>query len=652
MDWKLSIADISESQLKQALDSSHVPALMATLIHLNGTGEHLQGDIQPHVVQLAEEEDGLTESAREQARGLALTELIAYREAGCPQLPEPDENLITAAMHYVTGERIPDRQLDLMREELNLFGEDLRRVDIPGESVPANYKVLVIGAGMSGILAAVRLQEAGIPFQVVDKNPEIGGTWYENTYPGCQVDTANHLYNYIFAPQDQWPGHFSRQRELFEYFKDVVNTHELRKHMRLGVQVSEAIFDEGSDHWTVRFDQADGSTWSEQFNAVISACGQLNTPAMPDIEGIDTFEGAAFHSARWDHRQDLKDKRVAVVGTGCSATQFVPAIAGEPEQLSIFQRTPNWLLRVEEYHLPMTEEELWCFRNIPFYARWYRFFLFRARAIDGLLPFLYSEDDWDGQPDSIGAANAELRMALEENIREQAGDDTALADALIPNYPPGGKRPVLDDGQWISALKQDNVRLLTQGIDKIEPRGIRTVDGELHEVDVLIYGTGFHADQFLLPMRIVGRDGRDLHQNWKGNPQAYLGMTIPGFPNFYCLYGPNTNIVVGSSIVFFSECEMRYIMGCLKLQFEEGLTSLDVRENTCRDYNNNIDILNRQRAWGSPHVDSWYKNASGRVSQNWPGTHWEWWQQTREPDISDFVTNSVRFTSLEDGKRV
>ena len=236
----------------------------------------------------------------------------------------------------------------------------------------------------------------------------------------------------------------------------------------------------------------------------------------------------------------------------------------------------------------------------------------------------------------MSAANAQLRQVMEDAIRAQTGDDTELAEALIPNYPPGGKRPVLDDGSWISTLKQDHVSLVTQGIEAIEASGVRTTDGILHEADVLIYGTGFHADRFLQTMRIVGRDGRELSEVWGDNAEAYLGVTIPGFPNFYCLYGPNTNIVVGASIVFGSECEMRYIMGCLKLQFEQGLSHLEVREGVCRQYNERVDALNRQRAWGSPHVESWYKNAGGRVSQNWPGTHGEWWQQTREPNIEDY----------------
>ncbi|MDG1943286.1 MAG: NAD(P)/FAD-dependent oxidoreductase [Halioglobus sp.] len=637
MKWTASLQDITEDQLRHALEQAHVPALMAALIHLTSSGGHLRLDIRPHVEQLAEEEDGLTEGAREAARAIAMAELLSYKQAGCPQLSRPEEHLIEEAMHYVTGVHIPGVQMEHMREELNLFGEDRRRVAIAQDVVPHHYRVLVIGAGMSGILAAVRLQEAGIPFLVVDKNPEIGGTWYENTYPGCQVDSANHLYNYIFSPQHQWSGHYSGQAELFEYFKGVVNEYKLRKHMRLGIEVEQAVYNEDGKSWTVNFQDSEGVKSNESFDSVISACGQLNSPAMPDIPGVGSFAGIAFHSARWEHQHDLNGKRVAVIGTGCSATQFVPEIADQTSRLQVFQRSAPWLLPTEEYHIPMSEEELWCFRNIPFYARWYRFFLFRARASDGLLPYLYSEEGWDGQPESVSAGNAELRLAIEESIRAQAGDDIDLADALMPNYPPGGKRPVLDDGQWIRTLRKPHVTLVTEPIAAIEEEGIRTADGELHAVDVLIYGTGFKANQFLVPMRIVGRNGHELHDTWKDNPQAYLGMTVPGFPNFYCLYGPNTNIVVGSSIVFGSECEMRYIMGCLKLKFEQGIASLEVKEDRCREYNSEVDARNELRAWGSPHVDSWYKNADGRVSQNWPGTHWEWWQQTRTPDLNDFV---------------
>jgi 4-hydroxyacetophenone monooxygenase len=524
----------------------------------------------------------------------------------------------------------------LLQEELNLFGEDRRQVHIPEGVVPTDYRVLIIGAGMSGILAAIRLQAAGINYLMVDKNSEIGGTWFENTYPGCQVDSANHLYNYIFEPNHQWPGHFSSRESLFAYFTGVVERHGVREYTQLNTLINSAVYDEENNSWTVQFESAEGLTRTEVFNAVISACGQLNTPAFPDIPGIDSFQGVAFHSARWEHEHDLTGKRVAVIGTGCSATQFVPAIVDQPASMTVFQRTPGWLLPMEDYHEAVTEEELWCFRNIPFYSRWYRFFLFRARASDGLLPFFYEDKNWQGQPKSIGPANAELRTAFEEYIHEQAGDDLELADALIPDYPPGGKRPILDDGGWIGALKRDHVNLVTTSIEEVLPHGIRTTDGQEHEFDVLIYGTGFHANKFLSSIEVRGRSGRELHETWQNDPQAYMGVTVPGFPNFYLLYGPNTNIVTGSSIIFFSECEMRYIMGCLKMTFENGLKSLEVREDVCRLYNADVDSRNRARAWGSPNVSSWYKNENGRVSQNWPGTHFEWWQQTLAPNFEDY----------------
>ncbi len=637
MDWTIGLQNVSDAQLQQALSLANIPALMTAIMHVTNSCSHLRGEVKPIVIPLAEEEDGLSEEARQIARDQAFEILSAYRDAGCPELAVPDDAMVEEAMHFITGEAIPSEQLELMREELNLLGEDRRRVHIPSEKIPEDYRVLVIGAGMSGILAAIRLQQAGIDYLMVDKNPELGGTWYENTYPGCQVDSANHLYNYLFAPNSQWPAHFSSRSSLFDYFRNVAREHGVSEQAKLSTQVRSLRYRDEDQCWEATLEDSNGNSRPEVFNSVISACGQLNTPAMPDIPGVDAFAGIAFHSARWEHQHDLTGKRVAVIGTGCSATQFIPEIADATSSLLVFQRTPNWLLPMENYHDPMEDEQLWCLRNLPFYDRWYRFFLFRSRAMDGPLPMLYGEAEWQGEPQSVGPANAMLREAMEAYIREQAGDDQALADALVPDYPPGGKRPVLDDGTWISTLKRDDVHLVTTAIEAIVPEGIRTRDGKVHQVDAIIYGTGFHAQDFLSTLEVKGRGGLDLHQRWNGDARAYKGVTVPEFPNLYLLYGPNTNIVVGASIIFFSECEMRYIMGCLKLQFERGAASLEVRQDVFDDYNAWVDQLNLQRAWGSPAVSSWYKNATGRVSQNWPGTHFQWWQQTREPSPAEFL---------------
>lgn len=633
-EWQTPLAMASDEQIRSALKHAHIPALMASLMHLNGNRDHF-AKMRPQFVMFAEEADGLTEAERQVARDLALPALLSYRDQGCGKLVDPGPDDITAAMNYITGMDIPSQELPFLREELNLFAEDGRQVAIDTSNLSEDFQVIIIGTGMSGIMAAIRLKQSGIPFVMLEKNPEMSGTWYENTYPGCQVDTANHLYSYIFEPNHQWSAHFSGSAELYAYFNKIVDKYELRQHVRLNTPVHRASFDEASNQWLVEI-ESDGKRETLVANSLISAVGQLNKPKMPDLEGLDSFTGISFHSARWEHEHELEGKRVIVIGTGCSAAQFVPEIAPRCGDLKVLQRSAPWLLLTENYHQRMTPEELWLFREVPFYARWYRFFLFRTAAVDGLLPLLYADADWQGPPATIGEGNEMMRAAIIESLAEQAGDDKELLAKLIPDYPPGGKRPVLDDGSWVTAIKRDNVQLLTDKIARVVPQGVEMADGVVHEADIIIYGTGFKADQFFVPMQIIGRNGTDLAQQWGGNPMAYKGSVIPGFPNFYCLYGPNTNIVVGSGIMFFVECQLRYVLGCLKLQLEQGYRSIECKQDVMLSYNQHIDELNSQRAWGHASVSSWYKNSAGRVTQNWPGTHGEWWRQTLAPDPADF----------------
>ena len=632
-NWQKSLLEVDDGQLRSALEHAHIPALLASMLHLTGDTSHFDR-VQPRFELMADDVDGLSDAQRTEARELAFAALSRHRSGAA--LVQPGESDIQATMHRITGQDFEDHLLPMLQEELNLFGEDSRRVDIDTSAIDPDFRVLIIGSGMSGIVTAIRLQQMGIPFLVLEKNPEIGGTWFENTYPGCQVDSANHLYNYLFEQNTQWPNHFSGRPELFKYFSGIVEKYGLRQHIRLNCPVQRADYNEETGCWSVTVEQQ-GLRETLRANAVVSAVGQLNIPKYPEVEGVGKFEGITFHSARWEHQHDLSNKRVAVIGTGCSAVQFVPEIAPQCGQLTIFQRSPPWLLPVEEYHTPMTEEELWLLRELPFYARWYRFFLFRTKAVDGELPLLYTEPGWEGPSNTVSEGNQMLRDALVESLAEQAGDDAELLEKLIPDYPPGGKRPVLDDGSWISALQRDNVELTNAPIQRIVENGIVTADGRLHEFDVLIYGTGFAADQFLVTLQVYGRGARELVSSWDGDARAYKGVLVSDFPNFYTLYGPNTNIVVGSSIVFFVESQLRYICGCLKLQLEQGYRSLECRPEVMEAYNKHLDELNQQRAWGSPAVSSWYKNKRGRVTQNWPGTHWEYWRQMREPAADELI---------------
>lgn len=634
MDWTKNLATADDALIKAALAEANIPALMAALIHLCGDTSPLQQGITPLTEPMAEEEDGLSEPEREQARQIAFEAITAFRDNGCRLPPAPAEAHVLETMHYITGVPMPEEYVPLLQEELALHDEDGRAVPFTGEA-PENFNVLVIGAGMSGILAAVRLKQMGIPFTVVEKNSCVGGTWHENTYPGCRVDSPNHLYSYLFARKTDWPNYFSDRKTLFDYFADVAEQQGILENVQLDTKVEDAHWDEANSVWRVSL-TSEGIKQELQSQALICATGQLNVPKFPEIEGRETFTGPSFHSSCWEHQHELAGKRVAVVGTGASATQFVPELIAQGVNVTLFQRTPPWVLPTQEYHDEVTPQQQWLFRELPFYAKWFRFWLFRRDGADGILPFLYRDPAWEGSSDTISAMHAEVRDGLIEFMQEVLPDRPDIVAKITPTYPPGGKRPLRDDGLWLQTLTQENLQLVCEPIAHIDSNSISCTDGEKYEVDAIIYGTGFQADHFLSTLDIIGRDSSSLAELWKDDPRAYMGMTLPKFPNFFCLYGPNTNIVVGSSIVFFSECSVRYVLKMIKLMLENNYRSVECREEVHTQYNERIDARNLTTAWGSPNVQSWYKNAAGRVTQNWPGTHFEYWQQTLEPNESDY----------------
>jgi 4-hydroxyacetophenone monooxygenase len=632
------LAGVTDDTIDWALQGAVVPPLLAALATCLDDLTLIPEGLRPGPATLVDPDAGLTGPQKAEAGALAREALRRWRDEGLGGngTPKPPEATLAAVLEYLSGGRDVDGYLDLMREELAL-GEDRRAPQWTLEEVAPDrrFRVVVIGAGMSGLLAAHRLRQAGLDVTVVEKNHDVGGTWLDNSYPGCRVDVHNHFYSYTFAPRRDWPGYFSTQDVLLDYFRSVADEHDLRPLIRFGTEVTAVEYDEGTSTWTLQLLEEGGREATLEAEAVVSAVGQLNRPHVPTITGADRFDGPAFHSARWDHSVDLAGRRVAVIGTGASAAQFVPEIADEVAHLDVFQRTPAWFIPTPDYHDEVSAEEQWLFTHVPGYANWYRFWLFWAN-IENMLPAVAVEEGWDNGGASVGALNEGVRQLLVANLQAHLGDHPGLLAKVVPDYPPFAKRAIRDNGSWPAAITRDDVDLLTEPIDEIVADGVVTADGEHRPADVIIYGTGFTASDFLMPMKVVGRGGVDLHEAWGGDARAHLGVTLPGFPNLFLLYGPNTNIVVNGSITYFSECEMTHVLGCLEALLREGARALEPDREAHDAYNARVDEANLRMAWGVSSVNSWYKNATGRTAQNWPFSLLDYWRETRHVDLAQF----------------
>lgn len=630
----------SDELIAAAVELAALGALLPALAHVTGDRDLVPEHLRPNPDDFMDPQGGLSPEQLDEARALAAAALRDLRDGARTRVAEPpvdDEPLRPLAAHIV-GDANVDAYLPLLLEELAPEGVDRRapawhKDDLaPG----ADFRVGIVGAGMSGLLAAHRLRLVGVDVVVFEKNDDVGGTWFDNTYPGCRVDVPNHLYSYSFA-HTTWPQHFSDQATLLAYFREFATDTGVRDDVRFGTEVLGATWSDEAQTWAVEVragGTGDGPTEIVEVNALVSAVGQLNRPHLPEIPGIEDFTGPWFHSARWDHSVDLTGKRIAVIGTGASAAQFIPAVAEQAADLVIFQRTPNWLAPTPDYHDDVEPETAWLQAVLPEYGDWYRLWLF-WRMHEGLTSAAEVDPEWSSPTGSVSLLNEMVRMGLVEYLEEQFAGHPDLLEKVVPTYPPIAKRIVRDNGVWARTLTADHVHLVTDAIEAVTPTGVRA-EGVDHEVDVIIYGTGFTASEFLTPMRLTGRGGLDLHEHWGGDARAYLGVTVPHFPNLFVLYGPNTNIVINGSIIFFSECEVRYLTECLHLLLAEGGRALDCRPEVHAAFGRRVDEANARMAWGHSTVNSWYKNARGRVTQNWPFPLLEYWQLTQAPDPADY----------------
>jgi 4-hydroxyacetophenone monooxygenase len=639
--WAGEPFDSSDQEIAEALLDVSIPTLMLSLVHITGDAELLRGPLRPVGLFLNEVQGFMSDEDKQAVRDLALPIIRAYRDKGCPEPAPLSGDLLQEMMEWLACEPVPSEYVPMLLEELELDGTDARRGAIPTElSARQAFPVVVIGCGQSGLLAGIRLKEAGIPFTIIEKNSGVGGTWFENSYPGARVDVGNHFYCYSFEPSNEWTEFFAQQPELQSYFSAVMTRNGIEPHVRFDTEVLGATWDERSATWTVQVRGADGSSDALVARAVISAVGQLNAPHIPEIPGQETFAGSSFHSARWDHDIDLSAARVAMIGAGASGFQIAPAIAPKVDRLTVFQRTAQWMFPNPNYHEVVAPGVRWALTHLPFYGRWYRFLIFWPGAEKGL-EAARVDPNYDGDPSlAISATNDATRLLFTDWITSQVGDDPALRAKVIPDYPATGKRTLQDNGSWLRTLTLDNVELVRNGIKRIEADAVVTVDGERYEADVIVYATGFHATKALYPMEIIGRHGTDLREMWGERPAAYLGITIPQFPNFFCMYGPGTNLAHGGSLILHSECQMRYISDALEQIIKGGLSSIEPRQDRYEDWHARCQSELKTLVWAQPSVKhSFYKNAYGEIHGLSPWRLVDYWRWTKEADLSDYVVD-------------
>ncbi len=474
--------------------------------------------------------------------------------------------------------------------------------------------VVIVGAGFGGIAAAIELQAHGsTDITLLDAAPDLGGTWFHNTYPGAACDVPSHMYSFSYAQRRDWTRLCSPQEEILDYLRGIARQYGVDRRIVPNTEVTSCAWDEGRRRWTVT--AADGRTFDAA--AVVLATGQLNRPATPRIEGAETFTGHTFHSARWDHGHELRGRRVAVIGTGASAVQFVPRIAPEVAHLTVFQRTGNWFLarRNRPYPRPVAA----AIRRVPGLQAYRRRFL---HAYLELLTAMIRH------PDGIGRLG---RLMSTTFMRGQLRDPD-LRRTVWPDYAFGCKR-VLFSSTFLPTLGRPDVDVVTAPIARITPTGIEDAEGRHHEVDTIIYATGFTTTGFMFPMAITGTGGRALADVWAGGPHAHLGMTVPGFPSLFVMYGPNTN-TSGGSIILYLEAQARYLRQALAQVRERGAAALDVRPEVEAASDAALQARFPGTAW--TRCDSWYRDDTGRVVTNWPGYMREYERATAVLDPTEY----------------
>jgi 4-hydroxyacetophenone monooxygenase len=617
---------VDEAFIRRAIELSDLSALRVALFQATGDSE--LATMGP----LAE----WSPEARESLIAKAVTFL--QNDAAGVTLTEPPDDELQRLMEMATGVAMTDEEF-AARRGLPAFEAHPWEAKWPENKpdVPDGFLVAIIGAGFSGIAAGVQMQRLGIPYVILERRHEVGGVWSINKYPDARVDTLSLTYEFNFEKNYPWSEYFGRQNEVRGYLEHVAKKHGLWENIRFDSDLQAAHFDEAASVWKLRLGKSDGTVVELDANVVVSAVGVFANPKFPNLAGRDDFGGKIVHPTQWSSDIDVKGKRVAVLGNGSTGVQLLAPIARDAERVYVFQRTPQWISPRMKYGAPVEDEVRWLLDAMPGYWNWARYLA--VAALFTSHEFMVPDSEWQAAGGFVNKRNDQMRTDLTAYIKTQVNNREDLVEKLLPNYAPMTRRPVVDNG-WYAALTRDNVELVTEGIERLDATGIETDDGQHRDVDLVVTATGFDVIKFLWPADYVGVGGVTLHDRWsKDGPRAHLGMMVPGFPNMFMLYGPNSQPVSGgTSLPSWYQIWSGYIAQCLMTMFEGGYSKVEVSETAHDDYNSALD---REAAGLVLLTDegsvekNYYVNEFGRLQVNAPWESPHFYARSSAPDWSE-----------------
>lgn len=624
----------STPELRASLATAHLPTLLMVYVHLTGEMSLLD-DFSPYITTpYAPEQKPVPD---EMAHDLRERLFMVLTANDAPQAKDLDAETYRRMMSVAVGEPVDAESVPMLIEQMG-FERPAPRLQQEGRKTPpSDFNVLVIGAGLTGIAASIKLSEAGYDHVLIEKNEEVGGTWFENRYPGCGVDTPSHFYSYSFEINPDWTTYYPKAHEMQEYLLRVADKYDIRAKTRFNTKVLACHWDETAKRWNVFVEKSDGTRETLTAKAVINAHGPLNRWRLPPIPGLDKFKGTAVHTAGWDTSIDVTGKKVVLIGTGASAIQITPAIIDKVESLTILQRDKHWMLLNPEISEQVNDGVLFAMRHIPKYREWFRFRVFWF-AGDGLFINVLKDPEWKDHPTSVSAVNDMMYNIADGYLKSKTTDQGRpdLYEKLLPDFPIFSKRLLLDTG-YFDALRNPKAELINTEVTEITETGVVTKDGHSIEADIIIFATGFITAKALGPLEVIGPDGANLGEIWGDeDPRSYLGITHPGFPNFFLTVGPNSapNHAAGQNML--SEAQIHYIIECLDQVVAEGANGIEPTREAFENWNNQIDERMQQMIWTHPKANSYYNNSKGRNFMSWPYRLVDYWNASRKPEPDHF----------------